>query len=190
MRIVGGRWGGRHIRAPEGSRTRPTSDRVREAIFDILTSRCRDALSGGAVLDAFGGCGALAFEALSRGVHSATIVDNDQKALVAARANAGSLGTDSTTIVAADVLALARHGLVDGGPFALLFVDPPYRIEQARVRGLLEDLVTAGSLVDGAVVVHEHDSSEPVAWPEGFEAVTERVYGDTGVSIAVFTRGD
>ena len=123
MRIIAGRFRGRRLSAPVGEDTRPTSDRVRESVFSSLTSLLGPDLGGGAVLDAFSGSGALALEALSRGCRSATAIESDHKALAAIRANAEALdATGQLRLVAGDVFALATHGSVPGGPFALILI--------------------------------------------------------------------
>ncbi len=190
MRIVGGQLGGRRIAAPRGRVTRPTSDRVREAIFDILASSLGNDLGQPGVLDAFAGSGALGLEALSRGARGATFVESDRIAFDLLRANLRMLDLDArATAVRADVQRLARKGSVPGGPFALLFVDPPYRIGSPLVAGVLGDLGRFGLLEPGAVVVWEHAASLLVQWPDGFDEQTSRKYGDTAVSLASWRGG-
>ncbi|MDO8916019.1 MAG: RsmD family RNA methyltransferase, partial [Coriobacteriia bacterium] len=99
MRIVGGAWRGRPLVSPSGPTTRPTSDRVREALFDALGARLGSDLGGGAVLDLFAGTGALGLEALSRGASSAVFVENDRAALVALRRNIETLGAGPRAVV-------------------------------------------------------------------------------------------
>lgn len=190
MRIVAGTWRGRPLSCPRGTTTRPTSDRVREAIFSSIEARHPEALAAGTVLDAFAGSGALALEALSRGARSATAVEIDARALDALSENARGLAADSCTIVRGDVFALARKRRIPGGPFSLLLLDPPYRIERAQVRGLLDELVAGGFLLGHAIVVAEHAKGQAVDWPDTFELEGERIYGDTAVSVAVFARSE
>ena len=120
MRIIAGRWRGRALVAPPGSATRPTSDRTREALFSMLASRLGD-LEGLAVADLFAGTGALGLEALSRGARSCTFVERDPRALAALRANVAALGAQGADIRATSALGFR------GGPFDLVFLDPPYR---------------------------------------------------------------
>ena len=188
MRIVAGAWRGRSIFAPAGDATRPTSDRVREAVFSVLESRYPEQASG-AVLDAFAGTGALGLEALSRGAAQAVLVERERAALATLRANVEALGADAATVVPADVFAAARGDRLPGGPFSLLLMDPPYRIERAQVRGLLA-VLSEGRLARGAAVVWEHSADAPPDWPAGFEADLEKRYGDTIVSFARHVRGD
>lgn len=191
VRIVAGRWRGRTLRAPKGTDTRPTSDRVREALFSTLASILGADLGAPVVLDAFAGSGALGLEALSRGAIRAVFVERDRAARDALTANVAALGvTDTTLVSGADVFAAAACGAVSGGPFGLLFADPPYRIDSARTARLLTDLAQAGAVERGAVVVWEHATGASVPWPEGFEERTTRRYGSTQVSIAAYRGGD
>lgn len=184
MRIIAGRLRGRRLVVPPGERIRPTSDRVREAMFNVLEARCAEALRGGTVLDAFCGSGALAFEAMSRGAASATLVDNDPEALKFARRNAESLALDDIRLVRGDIFALAQRGRLVGGPFSLLLLDPPYRIERSQVSSLIGALIEHGQITVGGVVVYEHAAGVQVEFPEELLPVTHRTHGSTGFSIA------
>lgn len=191
MRIVAGEWRGRPLRAPKGAATRPTSDRVREALFSSLASMLGPDLERRAVLDAFGGTGALGLEALSRGASHAVFVESDRVARETLAANIAVLGAGARArVVAGDAFALAPRGPVAGGPFGLLLVDPPYRIDSACVTKLLVDLVSTGSVQRGAVVVCEHAADSEVSWPEGFDERVNKRYGSTGVRIAVYSQKD
>ncbi|MHB1340262.1 MAG: 16S rRNA (guanine(966)-N(2))-methyltransferase RsmD [Coriobacteriia bacterium] len=165
--------------------TRPTTDRVREAVFSALVARFA-AVDSASVLDAFAGSGALGLEALSRGAAHATFVDNDRPSLMAMRSNVTSLGLEaSASIVARDVFRTDPSEL-PGGPFSLLFVDPPYRIVPAQVNQLLTALARGGALESGAVIAYEHAASSQPDWPDGFEPAGTKRYGDTSVSYAVW----
>src|SRR5580698_7886643 len=135
MRIVAGQWRGRTLIAPPGSRTRPTADRVRQALFDMLLHAPwggRDLIEGAHVLDVFAGTGALGLEALSRGAAFATFIEQDRAALAALRANIATLrAADRTAILAGDALATkalaaAPFTTLNGTACALVFLDPPY----------------------------------------------------------------
>jgi len=190
MRVIAGTHRGRVISAPKGERTRPTSDRVRESLFSSLTSLLGADLGGGAALDAFAGSGALGIEALSRGCSSATFVENDRAAMKVLRANLGSLGVEKRCrIVAGDVLSLAASCSVPGGPFALLLLDPPYRLAWADIEGLTSALAGCGLLVDGAAIVYEHASGRPGEWRSEFELEARKRYGTTEVDIVIHRRG-
>lgn len=191
MRIIAGTLGGRRISAPRGDETRPTTDRVRESMFAALSSRLGADIGGGPVLDAFAGSGALGLEALSRGATPVTFVEHHRAALATLRANISSLGVaNSTRVIADDTFKLARRGAITGGPFALLLLDPPYRIASVEVRGLLGELEGYSSLADDATVVWEHASATEAEFPSGFEIVSDKRYGDTAVTIAVRKRGE
>jgi len=158
---------------------------VREALFSSLVSMLGPDLGGGAVLDAFAGSGALGLEALSRGACRATFVESDQAARSVLAANIAALGAESLTrVVPGDALLTTTLAMVQtGGPFALLLLDPPYRISSAQVAGLMRALEGEGSLMPGALVVYEHATvSRPVA-PDAFEIERTRRYGSTSVTI-------
>lgn len=178
MRIAGGRLRNRPLHAPAGRATRPTSDRVREAIFNVLAHGIEDfALEGARVLDLFAGTGALGLEALSRGARFALFVEESASARAAIRRNAETLDvTGQIKIWRRDATKL---GPCAPAPFGLAFIDPPYG------RGLgeaaLGQLVAGGWLERGAVVVVEETERAAVAAPEGLTLLDARVYGDTKV---------
>jgi 16S rRNA (guanine966-N2)-methyltransferase len=177
-RIVGGRWGGRRLVTPTGDTTRPTSEKVREALFNILGPPPEDTH----VLDLFAGSGALGFEALSRGAASVTFVERARPALAALRGNIGLLGVATqATFVPVDVarfLAMAPAGT--GPPWRWVFLDPPYADDV--VPDSLGALPRA-RLTEDAVVVVEHAHRAPPPDRAGFLIRTElRRYGDTELS--------
>lgn len=172
MRIIAGQWRGRRLVVPAGRDVRPTSDRVREALFSILGP-----LDGAAVLDLFAGSGALALEALSRGAARATLVERAPAALVAIAANVQALRAD-VDLRRRDVRAFVRDASRAGGPYDLVFLDPPYR----DATGLGPQLDLPPLLATGARVVSESDRREPLALP-GLEVADERRYGDTLIRI-------
>jgi 16S rRNA (guanine966-N2)-methyltransferase len=179
MRIVGGSLGGRVLRTPPGADTRPTSEKVREAMFAIL-NRLLPEFTGIAVLDLFAGSGALGIEALSRGAGHATFFDIGKAALAAVRANLRDLALeDRATVVAGDSVALAaRH--VPSAPWQLVFVDPPYRSDLAT-RAVLA--IPSPNLAPGAVIVIEHDRRNvPPETLGSLLRTDQRRYGDTMVS--------
>lgn len=173
MRIIGGALSGRMIAAPPGRDTRPTSDRVREALFNLVGARAD--LDGLAVLDLFAGSGALALEALSRGAGSATLVERHGPTLAVARRNAAALGL-AVTAIRADALVFLRR-LPSGRPFGLAFADPPYDLPEIPA---LPALVRP-HLAEDALFVLEHDTRHDFADAPGL--VVARAYGQTVVSI-------
>lgn len=171
MRVVAGSLRGRSIVAPEGRDTRPTTDRVREAMFNALSSS--GAIEEARVLDLFAGSGALGIEALSRGAAHCTFVEKDRAALAAIRRNVEALGIgDRVTVVAGEVLA--RLGQL--GPVDLVVADPPYGF--ADWTGLLGGLGRV-VVLDGLVVT---ESGEALGEHPGWETVREKRYGRTWVS--------
>jgi 16S rRNA (guanine966-N2)-methyltransferase len=174
VRVIAGVYGGRRLRAPAGSATRPTSDRVREALFSILGAR----VEGARVLDLFAGSGALGLEALSRGAARATFVESAQPALAVLRANVEALGADAE-IVRADASRWLRAAPSDARQYDLVFLDPPYRRAQALGAGLSELLPAV--LAQGALVVAETDRRAPLELT--IRHIDERRYGDTLIRI-------
>lgn len=179
MRIIAGQAKGRTLKAPRGQEIRPTSDRVRESLFNVLGQWC----DGLAVLDLFCGTGALAFEALSRGAARAVLVDQGRQAKQLALENAQALGfADRVELlplpVDRAVAALGRQG----ARFDLVFLDPPYALK--AVQPVLEALVREGLLNEAARVVAEHgkhESAPDVVGPLAREE--QRRFGETMISI-------
>jgi len=184
MRIVGGELGGRRFRGPPPGATRPTAERVREAVASALASR--DAIAGQVVLDLFAGTGALAFEALSRGATRAVLVERERRVATAALRSAGELGLASRVqVLVADLLrdpARAAQLCARSGPYGLVFVDPPYA-ELDAVTPLLEALVDLGAIDPGAKVVMEHAARDAMPTVRGLASVAAYRYGDTAVTL-------
>ncbi|MBF5044017.1 16S rRNA (guanine(966)-N(2))-methyltransferase RsmD [Aggregicoccus sp. 17bor-14] len=180
MRIVAGSARGRPLAGPKptSSHIRPTADRVRETLFNILGQT----LEGLRVLDLYAGTGALGLEAVSRGAARAVLVDQDREALSLCRANTQALGFEKQVEVLALPVARAADSLAKRGePFDLVFADPPYAARM--VEGVLELVAAGGLLAPGGQVVVEHDKRESA--PEahaGFSRVDQRRFGDTLVS--------
>jgi len=181
MRITGGMYRSRALRAPPGHATRPTSDRVREALFGILSSA--GAIEGVRTLDLYAGTGALALEALSRGADHAVLVESSRAAVVALRANVAALGVENRAhLLAANVdAAIAR--IVKEGPFALVLADPPWAlVDTGEVSRSLSSLSRAGAFSDDAWVVVEHSSRSPRPEVDGLAHLDARRYGDTALA--------
>jgi 16S rRNA (guanine966-N2)-methyltransferase len=182
MRITGGRLGGRRLVAPEDARVRPTSDRTRQAIFNIL--RHKDfgigfALQGAAVLDLFAGTGALGIEALSQGARWCLLVDDNADSRALQRENVEALDlTGVTKIWRRDATDLGPLGPGAGGPFDLVFLDPPYR--KNLIAKSLASLKGGGWLAANALIVAETGAGETIDAP-GFKTMDERDYGETRV---------
>ena len=179
-RIIGGVAGGRRIAVPPRG-TRPTTDRVRESLFNIVTAR-RD-LTGVAVLDLYAGSGALGLESLSRGAASALFVESDQRSAAVIARNIEVLGLTGATLRRGAVAAVLAAGTPS--PVDLVLADPPYDIETAEVDAVLAALITHCWVREGTVAVVERaTTSAPLTWPEGWTLWPERVYGDTRLELA------
>ncbi len=179
MRIVGGKFSGRPLVTRRGASTRPTAERVRQAIFNILEHGIDDfSLDGARVLDLFAGSGALGLEALSRGARHVLFVEEAPEARAALRSNAEALGvTGLAKIWRRDATKLGPAA--PQAPFDLAFADPPYG--KGLGEKTLAALLAGGWLKDGAVVVLEESERSDVAVPEGLGRIDRRVYGDTQV---------
>ncbi len=171
MRIVAGELRGRRIVAPPGKGTRPTADRVREALFSILGD-----VSGLRVLDLFAGSGALGIESLSRGAAQAVFVESSARAVAAIEGNLASLGLEAP-VRRREALAFLRGA--DGGGFDIAFLDPPYD-SVGRLADPLAELLPP-ILTDNARIVTESDKRSPLLMP--FPLVRERFYGDTRIGV-------
>jgi 16S rRNA (guanine966-N2)-methyltransferase len=173
MRIVAGRLGGRRFQAPPGTDTRPTSDRVREALFSALGP-----LDGEAVLDLFAGSGGLSLEALSRGAARAVLVERDPRAVAVIRRNLEDLGLDAdeARVRRRDALKALHDAREAGETYDLVFLDPPYRLAAGLGPELAQALLPV--LAPGARVVGESDRRTPLDLP-GLGTTFERRYGDT-----------
>lgn len=182
MRIIAGSLKGRAIRTPEGANTRPTSDRARESLFNVLAhADWAPGLEGLRVIDAFAGSGALGFEAISRGAAFCLFVETEATARGCIRDNVEAFQLFGNTRIhrrSATDLGPKPAGL--GNPFDLVFMDPPYR--QGLVPLALEQLASGQWLTPDALIVAETGSDEPAAQAEGWTTVDERLYGAARVS--------
>lgn len=175
MRITGGTLRSRRLAAPKGHATRPTTDRVREAIFGILDARGR--VRGVRVLDAFAGTGAMGLESISRGALEVTFVESAKPALAALRKNVADLGVTARIVPKPIASALS---LFDPGSFDLVFCDPPWA-EVVRLTPVLESLAVVVAV--GGTLVLEHDKRTTIPTSIGrLVAVDRRTYGDTAVA--------
>ena len=179
MRIIAGHAGGRRLAAPpEG--TRPTTDRVREALFSSLDTHVRETYGGWSdvrFLDLFAGSGAVGLEAMSRGAAEATLVERDRRCLEVLRRNVATVDARAR-VVAAD----ATRWRPEGGPFDVIYIDPPYALPDDDVRVLLAALVVHGAVAEGALAVVERSVRSQAPWPtSGWEELRKRDYGDTAL---------
>jgi 16S rRNA (guanine966-N2)-methyltransferase len=176
MRITGGAHRSRPLRAPKGDATRPTSDRVREALFAILES----SLDGARVLDLYAGTGALGLEALSRGARAATLVESSRSALVAISANVTALRLEGQVRVVPGAVERSAGALSTGGPYDLVLADPPYALvaSGAAVDAIVH-LVERGILAPGGTLVLEHGKGDATPSIRGLSLSQTRRYGDT-----------
>ena len=186
MRIVGGEWRGRRIDEPRGRDvTRPTTDRVREAMASMVLSALDVPVDDARVLDAFGGSGALGIEMLSRGAAFVSTYDIDRGAVTLIRKNLEAVKCDRGRyrVSQGDVLAQAQRGRVAGGPFDLVLLDPPYAFGALPVQQLLEQLAAHDLLAHGAIAVFEHAAADEGANPRGFTVERQKRYGITAVDL-------
>jgi 16S rRNA (guanine966-N2)-methyltransferase len=184
MRIVGGRFRGRALAGPKSDAIRPTSDRLRETIFNILAHSYGDAVEGARVLDLFAGTGAMGLEALSRGAAFALFVDDGAQARGLIRENVEALGLGGATrLFRRD--ATRMGAAAPNAPFSLVFCDPPYGRDLAP--RALAACATGGWLTPGALVVVEEAQGAEVSLPSGFEDLERRDYGETGVLFGRFS---
>ena len=176
MRIISGEARGRTLFAPPGDQTRPTSDKIRGSLFNILNGCIEDA----EVLDLFGGTGALALEALSRGAGRAVIADSSRQAIEAIRRNAANVLKDELNDRALILKTDYRSAVstVAGRKFDLVFLDPPYRMLEAYADAISR-LESQGSLAEDAVIVAERRHDAVVPYPKDFEIYDTRSYGET-----------
>jgi 16S rRNA (guanine966-N2)-methyltransferase len=170
VRVVAGEFRGRRLAAPQGARTRPTADRVREALFSMLGD-----VSGARVLDLYAGSGALGIEALSRGAGAAVFVERDPRAVAVIGRNLASLGLEQQVVRQDAVRFLARAQ----GMFDLVFCDPPYD-SASRLAGPLAERLPALTSADARIVT-ESDKRSPLELP--LPLLTERTYGNTRIAI-------
>jgi len=189
LRITGGKFRGRALVEPPDNRVRPTSDKVRQAIFNILAHNDFGFdLEGARVIDLFAGTGALGLEAVSRGAAFALFVDDSAESRALIRTNVEALGlTGATKIWRRDATALGPMASGTGGPFSLAFLDAPYRQELSAKA--IASLVDGGWLSPGAVVVAETAADETLPLPDGLQSLDTRRYGETALHILANSSG-
>ncbi|WP_112663677.1 16S rRNA (guanine(966)-N(2))-methyltransferase RsmD [Microvirga flavescens] len=186
MRIVGGRWRGRSLAGPKSDAIRPTSDRLRESLFNILQHGYDDPISGARVMDLFAGTGAMGLEALSRGAAFALLVDEGAEARGLIRENVEALGVGGATrLFRRDATRMGEAA--PNAPFSLVFCDPPYGKDLAPKA--LMSCAEGGWLTPDALIIVEEAQGAEFSMPEGFEEIERRDYGETSVVFARYRPG-
>jgi 16S rRNA (guanine966-N2)-methyltransferase len=177
-RVIAGAARGRRLSVPPGQGTRPTSDRAREALFSTWESLRGGTLHGARVLDLYGGSGAVALEALSRGAEHALLVEADPRAVRTIRENIRALA-----LPGAELRSGKAERVISGGspqnPYDIVFLDPPYAVTDGELREILITLATQGWIAaNGLATVERSTRGGDFGWPEGFEPVRARRYGE------------
>ena len=187
MRITGGVYRSRVLRAPRGVRTRPTADRVRKALFDVLCAA--RSLDGVRVLDLYAGTGALGIEAVSRGAAHATLVESARPALDAIRHNIDALGLTAHVRVVASAVDRAAGAVAAHAPYDLVMADPPYAlVRSGEAPRVIAELLRTGIASPDARVVLEHAAPEGSPPIEGLALTESRRYGDTALAFYAVKR--
>lgn len=185
MRIIGGKFKKKKLISVQGLNTRPTSDRLRETLFNIISHRVLDA----AVLDLFAGTGAFGIEALSRGASTAFFVERHPEAVTVIKKNIAACSFEKSSGVSRWDVSKNLNCLKGKGPFGLVFMDPPY--EKGLIPVALNHLKKSLSLKEQAILIAEHSVSEEIdSLPEGFSITDQRVYGKTTVSFLVYEKAE
>ena len=193
MRVIAGRYRGRALKAPKGTKTRPTTDRVKEALMSTLQS-AYGSFEGAHVLDAFAGSGALGIECLSRGAREAHFFEKDRAALEALHANLSMLdiSPEESHVFKRDIM---KNPPVSGGkPYDVVFLDPPYAYDAKEILALLQHFKDAGMLAEGAVISYEHGSSVDLASLLNENAkmaiLTSKRFGTTTIDFLTFSEDE
>lgn len=177
-RVIAGKAGGRRLTVPPGNGTRPTSDRAREGLFSTWQSLLGSPLEGERVLDLYAGSGAVGLEALSRGASHTLLVEADARAARVIRENVRSLGLPGAEVRAGKAEQIIQAP-APTAPYDLVFLDPPYRVTDHDLREILLTLRSGGWLAPEAIVTVERSTrGGEFRWPEGFDAVKARRYGE------------
>ena len=178
MRLTGGEWGGRILKAPKTDAVRPTQDRVRAALFNILQTE----IVGADFLDLFAGSGAVGLEALSRGARSVTFVEKDRRHLAVLKENLAALRPASACTVLADVYRWIAN--YSGEGFSIVFADPPYALGEERgYASFLSTLTARGVVREGGLFIAEMTAVQQAEETPGWELVRDRTYGKTRICI-------
>jgi 16S rRNA (guanine(966)-N(2))-methyltransferase RsmD len=177
-RIIAGTYGGRRLSTPDGTDTRPTSDRVREALFSSLDAA--NVLYGRRFLDLFAGSGAVGLEAASRGAAHVLLVESDPRAARALRANVTALKAESVVTISAGRVSSTLSGGPIGGQYDVVFADPPYALAEEEITAMMRDLIAREWLAPGGLVIIERSKRSPEpSWVDGITGDRSRRYGET-----------
>lgn len=186
MRIIGGRWRGRRLEAPEGRGvTRPTTDRVREAMASMVLAACNLSLTSIHALDAFAGSGALGIEMLSRGAASVTFIEMNRRSAAVVRRNLSQLEVSPTEarVLSGDTFRLSARGMLAGAPFEIVLLDPPYATAPEDLEQLLASLKANGSLAKDALVLYERAEQNEALQASWLAPVSSKRYGSTHIDL-------
>ena len=189
MRIVGGRWKGLSIEGPQGRDiTRPTTDRVREAMASMVLNVFDLDMSRVSVLDAFAGSGAIGTEFLSRGAAHVTFTDRDRDAINRIRSNMRTLNAQASeyTTYAGDIFQMASAKSLEGAPFSCIILDPPYKMEPSEVSTLIQSLADNNAIAPDACIIYEHAKHTPALDEHILEHVRQKKYGTTLVELYTY----
>ena len=179
MRVIAGKYRGRNLFSPKDQAVRPTTDRIKENVFNLLQTR----IPGCDFLDLFGGSGAMTIEALSRGAARAVLVDCDRESVKLIKKNLSALGIGrEADLLETDYWRAAER--LRGRAFDVIFLDPPYHAD--FYEDVLNAISSFGLLKEGGVTVFEHATERALSLPEGWRATDERKYGSVTISILVF----
>ncbi len=190
MRIVGGRWKGLSIEGPKGKDvTRPTTDRVREAMASMVLNVFDLDMSSVSVLDAFAGSGAIGTELLSRGALHVTFADRDREAAQRIRSNMRMLKAQGSeySIYTGDIFQLASAKALDGAPFNCIMLDPPYKMDPSDVVEVIGSLARNNAISEGACIIYEHAKHTPLLEADTLVHVKQKKYGTTLVELYTYT---
>lgn len=179
MRIIAGIAKGRKLKSPKGTTTRPMLDRVKEALFSILSDR----INGARVLDLFAGVGSLGVEALSRGAESVIFVEDFKLSADILKENLEATGlNDKAVLVEQDVEIFFKKIALKNPRFDLIFMDPPYKIDSVKLKGIFETLLKNNFIAEeGEIVYHHHSKQTPIEVDQ-FEIISTRKYGNSSLS--------
>jgi 16S rRNA (guanine966-N2)-methyltransferase len=186
-RIIGGDFRGRSIKVPDAE-IRPTSSRVREAIFSSV-EHAVSGLDDLRVLDLFSGSGAFGIESISRGAAESVLIEKDLRAADSLHTNIASFGIKNAKVVIADVFIEVAQKC-GRGTFDVVFIDPPYAVEDEQVDSLIANLVENDWLNEYALIVVERGSRSQVLWPQQVEELRKKVYGDTSIWYGQYLTND